>query len=88
MQPLEVLLAILGAGTMSLGLVHMVTPRLMDIERADPQLVAPPRALPVVGDGDRTRRHVLLGVIWVSRDGASVAVFGAATGVHAWAAVA
>ncbi|MFN8620900.1 MAG: hypothetical protein U0869_09175 [Chloroflexota bacterium] len=71
MAPLTVLLAVTGLATIALGIVHVVIPRLIDVEHAVPALAAPLRPLPVVGPRYRTRREDVLGVIWVSNNAAT-----------------
>jgi hypothetical protein len=71
MDPLAATLALTGMGTLALGAVHLVIPRLIDVERAVPSRAAPLRPLPVIGDRYRTRREDVLGVIWVSNNAAT-----------------
>ncbi len=68
---LGVLLAVVGVATLVLGMIHLVIPRLIDIERAVPAPVMPLRPLPFVGDRYRTRRQDVLGVVWVSNNAAT-----------------
>lgn len=71
MEPLTLLLAATGLGTLALGVLHGVIPRLIDVEHAVPPLAAPLRPLPVLGARYRTRREDVLGVIWVSNNAAT-----------------
>ncbi len=71
MEAVSVVLAAVGLGTVGLGLIHLVIPRLIDVERAIPDPVPPLRPLPIVGSRYRTRRQDVLGVIWVSNNAAS-----------------
>lgn len=71
MEPLTLLLAATGLGTLTLGALHVFIPRLIDVEHAVPPLAAPLRPLPVLGARYRTRREDVLGVIWVSNNAAT-----------------
>ena len=71
MDPLIIALWSAGLGTLALGAIHLVIPRLIDVEHAVPPLTAPLRPLPIIGDRYRTRRQDVLGVIWVSNNAAT-----------------
>lgn len=71
MDALVIGLWVAGVGTLALGAIHVVMPRLIDIERAVPELVTPLRRLPIVGERYRTRRQDVLGVVWVSNNAAT-----------------
>ena len=71
MQLLEIPLALVGVATIALGVVHVVIPRLIDIEHAVPEPASPLRPLPLVGARYRTRRQDVLGVVWVSNNAAT-----------------
>lgn len=71
MEPIALALIPVGLATLVLGAIHLVIPRLIDVEHAVPPLTAPLRPLPVVGDRYQTRRQDVLGVIWVSNNAAT-----------------
>lgn len=71
MDPLILALWSVGIGSLILGAVHILIPRLVDVEHAVPPLTAPLRSLPIIGDRYRTRREDVLGVIWVSNNAAT-----------------
>ena len=71
MDPLIPLLVLAGVATAALGCVHLVIPRLMDIEAAVPLDGPPLRTLPLVGSRYATRRQDVRGIVWVSNNAAS-----------------
>ena len=71
MDALIIALAMAGIGTLTLAMVHLVMPRLIDIERAVPEPGTALRPLPVVGRRYQTRRQDVLGVVWVSNNAAT-----------------
>lgn len=71
MEPLIQLLAATGLATLALGALHLVIPRLIDVQHAVPPLASALRPLPVLGAHYRTRREDVLGVIWVSNNAAT-----------------
>ncbi len=71
MDALIIALPLIGIGTLALGAVHLVLPRLVDVETAIPADGRPLRPLPVVGSRYATRRRDVLGIVWVSNNAAS-----------------
>lgn len=60
-----------GLATLALGVVHLILPRLYDLETAVPLDGAPLRPLPLIGDRYATRRQDVRGIVWVSNNAAS-----------------
>ena len=64
-------LLVTGLVTLALGAVHVILPRLYDLDTAVPLDGPPLRRLPLVGERYATRRQDVRGIVWVSNNAAS-----------------
>ena len=68
---LALALMLAGIVTLALGAVHVILPRLYDVDTAVPLEGPPLRRLPLVGERYATRRQDVRGIVWVSNNAAS-----------------